>query len=288
VRRSKIACIAGLCAVAAPAFAQQDFSNVQIEAVPVTEGIYMLVGQGGNIGLSIGADGTFIIDDQFAPLSEKIQAAARSVGGGDIDYVINTHWHGDHTGGNANFGNAGAVIVAHNNVRTRLVGDGADSAALPVVTFPDRISFHWNGNDLNLIHAPFAHTDGDTIIHFTNLNVFHMGDTFFNGAYPFIDLDSEGSFDGIITAAESVLARANSETRIIPGHGPLADRDDLETYVNVLKTIRSRFQSLIDEGRSEDQVVAADVTSEWDDTWGAGFMNPEQFTRLAYQSLTRQ
>ena len=284
----RIACIAGLCAAGVPAFAQQDFSNVQIEAVPVTEGIYMLIGQGGNIGLSVGEDGTFIIDDQFAPLSDKIQAAAREVGGGDIDYVINTHWHGDHSGGNANFANAGAIIVAHNNVRVRLVADDADVAALPVVTFPDRISFHWNGNDLNLIHAPFAHTDGDTIIHFTNLNIFHMGDTFFHGAYPYIDVDSAGSLNGIIAAGESVLARANAQTRIIPGHGALADLDDLEDYVNVLRTIRSRFQSLIDEGRSEDQVVAAGVTSEWDATWGAGFMSPERFTRLAYQSLTRQ
>jgi glyoxylase-like metal-dependent hydrolase (beta-lactamase superfamily II) len=274
--------------VSLPALAQQDFSNVQIEAVPVTDGIYMLVGQGGNIGLSIGDDGTFIIDDQFAPLSDKIQAAARGVGGGDVDYVINTHWHGDHTGGNANFANAGAVIVAHNNVRVRLAGDGADAAALPVVTFPDRISFHWNGNDLNVVHAPSAHTDGDAIIHFTNRNVFHMGDVFNHAGYPYIDIGSAGSFDGIIAASESVLARANSETRIIPGHGPLADRDDLENYVNVLKTIRSRFQSLIDEGRSEDQVVAAGVTSEWDEAWGAGFMSPEQFTRLAYQSLTSQ
>jgi glyoxylase-like metal-dependent hydrolase (beta-lactamase superfamily II) len=280
--------MAALYAASVSAFAQQDFSNVQIEAIPVTDGIYMLVGQGGNIGLSIGEDGTFIIDDQFAPLSDKIQAAARQVGGGTVDYVINTHWHGDHTGGNANFANAGAVIVAHNNVRVRLVGDDADPAALPVVTYPDRISFHWNGNDLNLIHAPFAHTDGDSIIHFTNRNVFHMGDTFFNGNYPYIDIGSEGSLDGIIAAGESVLARANAQTRIIPGHGPLADRDDLENYISILKTIRGRFQSLIDEGRSEDQVVAAGVTSEWDAAWGAGFMSPEQFTRFAYQSLTRQ
>jgi glyoxylase-like metal-dependent hydrolase (beta-lactamase superfamily II) len=278
--------ISSLLAVAA--HAQDDFSNVQIETVPVAPGVFMLVGQGGNIGVSTGKDGAFVIDTQFAPLSDKIQAAVTAAGGGPIEYVINTHWHGDHVGGNANFANAGAVVMAHDNVRVRMVGDGADAAALPVVTFPDRMSFHWNGNDVNLIHVAPAHTDGDSIIHFTNLNVFHMGDTFFNGAYPFVDVDSAGSFDGVIAAADAVLARSNAATRIIPGHGALANRADLETYVTVLKTIRSRFQSLIDEGRSEDQVVAADVTSEWDATWGTGFMSPERFTRLAYQSLTRQ
>lgn len=288
MKRLFISCLAATTLISLAANAQQDFSNVQIETVPVTDGLYMLVGQGGNIGLSIGDDGTYIIDNQFAPLSEKIQAAVRAAGGGDVDYVINTHWHGDHTGGNANFANDGAVILAHNNVRVRMANDDADAAALPVVTYPDRISFHWNGSDVNLNHVPNAHTDGDTIVHFTNLNAFHMGDTFFHGAYPFIDVGSDGSFDGLIAAAESVLARANSQTRIIPGHGALADRDGLENYINTLKTIRSRFQSLIDEGRTEDQVVAAGVTSEWDEAWGAGFMNPEQFTRLAYQSLTRQ
>lgn len=271
-----------------PAYSQQDFSNVEIETVPVADGLFMLVGQGGNIGLSLGSDGAFIIDTQFAPLSEKIQAAVNAAGGGEVEFVVNTHWHGDHTGGNANFANAGAVVMAHNNVRVRLVGDDADAAALPTVTFPERISFHWNGDDVNVEHVDNAHTDGDSLIHFTNLNVFHMGDLFFNGAYPFIDVDSDGNFDGIISAAENVLTRSNSETRIIPGHGALANRGDLETYVSVLKTIRDRFQSLIDEGRTEDQVVAAGVTSEWDETWGAGFMDPERFTRLAYQSLTRQ
>jgi glyoxylase-like metal-dependent hydrolase (beta-lactamase superfamily II) len=288
VNRQKLAFIAIASMFAASANAQQDFSNVQIETVSVAPGVFMLIGSGGNIGLSVGDDGAFIIDSQYAPLSEKIQAAVNAAGGATVEFVINTHWHGDHVGGNANFANAGAVVMAQDNVRTRLQGSGAEAAAIPTVTFPDRMSFHWNGNDINLIHVAPAHTDGDSIIHFTNLNVFHMGDTFVNGGYPFVDLDSAGSFDGIIAAGEAVLARANSATRIIPGHGALATREDLEHFIDVLKTIRGRFQSLIDQGRSEDQVVAAGVTSEWDATWGTGFMSAERFTRLAYQSLTRQ
>jgi cyclase len=288
VNRQSLAALAISSLLALSANAQEDFSNVQIETVPVAPGVFMLVGQGGNIGVSVGNDGAFVIDTQFAPLSDKIQAAVTATGGDTIAFVINTHWHGDHVGGNANFANNGAVVMAQDNVRVRLEGSNAEAAAMPTVTFPDRMSFHWNGNDVNLMHVAPAHTDGDSVIHFTNLNVFHMGDTFVNGGYPFVDLDSAGNFDGIIAAAESVLARSNAATRIIPGHGALATRADLQTYVDVLKTIRSRFQALIDQGRSEDQVVAAGVTSEWDATWGTGFMNPERFTRLAYQSLTRQ
>jgi cyclase len=288
VNRQSLAALAISSLLALSANAQEDFSNVQIETVPVAPGVFMLVGQGGNIGVSVGNDGAFVIDTQFAPLSDKIQAAVTAAGGDTIAFVINTHWHGDHVGGNANFANNGAVVMAQDNVRVRLEGSNAEAAAMPTVTFPDRMSFHWNGNDVNLMHVAPAHTDGDSVIHFTNLNVFHMGDTFVNGGYPFVDLDSAGNFDGIIAAAESVLARSNAATRIIPGHGALATRADLQTYVDVLKTIRSRFQALIDQGRSEDQVVAAGVTSEWDATWGTGFMNPERFTRLAYQSLTRQ
>ncbi len=280
------------------AFGQQDFSSVQIETVPVADGLYMLVGAGGNIALSTGDDGTVIVDTQFAPLTEKISAAIRAAGGGDVAFVINTHWHGDHTGGNENFGNAGAAIIAHNNVRVRMSSQQtiaalnqtvppSPAAALPVLTFPDRATFHWNGNTVNVFHVPSAHTDGDSIVHFTNLNVFHMGDTFFNGGYPFIDVSSGGSIDGVIAAAEAVLARSDSGTKIIPGHGPLATPDDLRSFLDVVRAARERIQSLIDQGRSEDEVVAARPTAEWDAQWGGGFMNGETFTRLAYQSLRR-
>jgi cyclase len=285
------------CLLSLPAFGQDDFSNVEIETVPVADGLYMLVGQGGNIGLSVGSDGAFIVDTQFAPLSEKIQAAVNAAGGGDVKFVVNTHFHGDHTGGNANFANGGATIMAHDNVQVRLSTtqvstlDGtetppAPAAAIPVVTYPSRMTFHWNGTAVNIYYAPNAHTDGDSILHFTNLNAFHMGDTFFNGGYPFIDVGAGGSIDGYIDAGESVLARSDAATHIIPGHGALATRDDLQSFVEMLKTVRERLQSLIDRGLSEEEVVAAQPTAEFDAEWGAGFMNGETFTRFAYQSMT--
>lgn len=291
----KTTAIAGLSVsllLAGPTLAQQDFSNVEIQTVPVADGLYMLVGQGGNIGLLVGEDGALIVDTQFAPLSDKIRAAVEAAGGGEIAFVVNTHWHGDHTGGNANFAGDGATIMAHTNVKTRLAAGQGDTppappAALPVLTYPDRLTFHWNDVAVNLIHVESAHTDGDSVVHYTDLNAFHMGDTFFNGTYPFIDVSSGGSFDGIIATAERVLASSDAQTRIIPGHGPLATPDDLESYLDVLVEIRSRIQSMIDEGMSEDEVWAANPTAEWDGAWGAGFMNPETFTRLAYQSLSQ-
>jgi glyoxylase-like metal-dependent hydrolase (beta-lactamase superfamily II) len=274
------------CLIVAPVQAQ-DFSAVEIETVPVADDLFMLVGQGGNIGLSVGDDGALIIDTQYAPLSDRIRQAVTAAGGSDVEFVINTHWHGDHTGGNPDFANAGAVIMAHTNVRVRLAAaDDANPAGFPRVTYPDRLRFYWNGDDVDMIHVPPAHTDGDTIVHFTNLNAFHMGDTFFNGTYPFIDVDSGGSFDGLIAAGERVIGLADDQTTIIPGHGPLADKADLEEWIGIMSTIRSRFQSLIDDGLSADEVIAAGVTSEWDEAMGGGFMNPENFTRLAYRSLT--
>ena len=251
------------------------------------------MGQGGNIGLSVGDDGAFLIDDQFAPLTDKILAAVAEVTDQPVRWVLNTHWHGDHTGGNENLGVAGAMIVAHENVYRRMNpaefadvmgrSDQAPRAALPVVTFADGVSFHWNGRHIGVTHVGEAHTDGDVIVHFPRANVFHMGDTFFRGRYPFIDVDSGGGVDGVIAAANLVLERSSEGTRIIPGHGDLAAPEHLRAYRDMLETVRMRVASLVTNGRTEDQVVAAAPTSDLDGVWGD---NPERFVRAVYKSLS--
>ncbi len=295
-----------MASLAMPAWAQRDFSAaelatyaaVEIETIPVADGVYMLVGSGGNIGLSVGDDGAFLVDDQWAPLSEKIMAAIAAVTDADVKFLVNTHFHDDHTGGNEAFGASGAVIVAHENVRARMSTDqfreifnqpfpARPAGALPIVTFSDEMTFHWNGDTIRAIHVAPAHTDGDTILQFQNANVIHMGDTFFNGFYPFIDVGSGGDINGIIAGGYRALAIANEDTDIIPGHGPLADVAGLAVWLEMLKVTRVSMQSLIDRGMSEDEAVAARPTAEFDGQYGGGFMNPENFNRLLYQSLSR-
>ncbi|MGH9337554.1 MAG: MBL fold metallo-hydrolase, partial [Vicinamibacteria bacterium] len=209
-----------------------------------------------------------------------------------------THWHGDHTGGNENIGKAGAVIVAHENVRRRMSSEqvsaffnrttpASPKAALPVMTFATDVSLHVNGDELHAFHVDPAHTDGDSIIHWKNANVFHMGDLFFSGGFPFIDLDSGGSVDGVIAAADKVLSLANDASKIIPGHGPLSTKKDLTTYRDMLKTIRSRVQSQVTAGKSLDEVKASHPAKEWEDTLGKGFINGDQITEFVYRSLAK-
>jgi glyoxylase-like metal-dependent hydrolase (beta-lactamase superfamily II) len=294
VRTARLAVV--LLAAAAPSLAQQDFSKVEIKAEKVAEGIYMLTGAGGNMGLSVGKDGTYLVDDQYAPLSEKILAAIRAITEAPVRFVVNTHWHGDHTGGNENMGRAGALLVAHENVRQRMSKEHfmaamsrtvprSPEAALPVVTFTDAVTFHWNGEEIRVHHVAPAHTDGDSIIHFVKADVVHMGDVFFNGGYPFIDTSSGGRIDGVIAAAERVLAGTTEKTRIIPGHGPLATRADLAAYRDVLKTLRERIAALKAAGKSREEAIAARPTADTDAKWGGGFMKGDVFTGLAYDSL---
>jgi cyclase len=284
---------------ARPATAQQDMSDVQIETVEVADGVFMLIGRGGNIGLFVGDDGAFLIDDQFAPLTDKILGAVRTVTDRDVRFVINTHWHGDHTGGNENLGDRGAILVSHDNVRERLKGGwqrvrggdvetvpAAADGALPVITFDDDVRFHLNGDELHAFHAPHAHTDGDAVIHFMGKNVIHMGDTYFNGGFPFIDLSSGGSIDGVIDVMNRVLGIADDETRIIPGHGPLSNAAELRQTRDMLRTLRGRIAAAIEDGRTLDQVQAMSPAAEWDASHGGGFISTEAIVAAIYQSLT--
>jgi glyoxylase-like metal-dependent hydrolase (beta-lactamase superfamily II) len=283
-----------------PAFAQErDFSTAQFETQRLTPNLFMLIeAGGGNIALSTGADGSVLVDTQFAPLNAKLVAAVRAAGGSDVKYVINTHWHGDHSGGNEPLGKAGALIIAHDNVLVRMSTEQfmaafnqrvppSPAAALPVVTFPSRTTFHLNGDVVQIIHVENAHTDGDSIVHFTNANVIHTGDTYMKDVYPFIDVGSNGSIDGFIASADAVLSRSDANTKIIPGHGALANRADMQRFHDMLVAVRGKIQALIDQGMSEDEVFAAGPTAEFDAAWGRGFMTPENFTRFAYQSLKK-
>lgn len=243
--------------------------DVKIIPIPVSDNIYMLSGQGGNIGLFLGEDGTFIIDDQFAPLTEKILAAIKSVGGDTPRFLINTHFHGDHTGGNENLGNVGTLIVAHDKVRERLVAGSyikefgmnsppANKAALPVLTFSEDMHFYINDDSVNAVHVPSAHTDGDSIIYFKKANVVHAGDIFFNGFYPFIDAANGGSLRGTIAAVDAILAATDSKSKIIPGHGPLADKAQLQAYRDMLAIAYARLLKLKNDGVSVENAIIHD------------------------------
>lgn len=283
-----------LCIAAAPAAAHQqpDWSNVEIRVERIAPGVAVLFGAGGNIGLSYGDDGNILIDDQYAPLTERILAAVRSVDADPVRFVINTHWHGDHTGGNENVGRAGAVIVAHENVRRRMsVGQmlrgtrvaPAAAAALPVVTFTDDVTFHLNGDDIRVHHVEHAHTDGDALVHWTRADVLHMGDTFFNGNLPFVDLESGGSIDGYIAAVEEGLRIADADTVIIPGHGPVARRPDLVRFRDMLRGLRDRVAAAMREGRSLEQIQSLRLADPYaTPNW---FVSPESMIETIYRSL---
>ena len=286
-------------AAAPTLLAAQNFDTVQVRAMRAGEGVYMLTGLGGNIGVSVGADGVILVDDQYAPLTDKIKAAIAAVSPGPIRFVVNTHWHPDHTGGNENFGKSGVVIVAHENVRRRMSAEQfittfaqaipqAPSGALPVVTFTDAVTFYYNGDSISALHVPPAHTDGDVIVWFRHANVVHMGDTFFNGRYPLVDVASGGTVDGLIAAADRVLALADANTKIIPGHGALADRAALQAYRTMLVTVRGRIQGAVAAGRTLDQVKAAKPTADFDAVWGNARITPTLFVEVLYQDLSRR
>lgn len=292
--RRMIACLMmGLLGLAAPGAAQDE---VQIKTLPLRNGIYMLEGKGGNIGLFIGEDGTFLIDDQFAPLTEKHLAAIRAVGGDVPKFLINTHYHADHTGGNENLGKAGTVIFSHDNVRERLtvetviaafnmVTPPLPKAALPVVTFSTDVTFHLNGDTLHAYHVPRAHTDGDSVIHFKKANVIHTGDIFFNGFYPFIDVTHGGTVKGMIEAADGILALADEDTLLIAGHGPIGDKVQLQTYRDMLITARQRLSNLRAKGMNAEKAIAQRPLDDLEERWGKGLFPGEKWIGLIYDGL---
>ncbi|MBT8374426.1 MAG: MBL fold metallo-hydrolase [Deltaproteobacteria bacterium] len=277
-----------------PALAFSD--DVEIKAVKVTDQIYMIAGQGGNIGLFIGEDGTFLIDDQFAPLTEKILEAIKAVGGQHPRFLINTHYHGDHTGGNEKIGQAGTLIVSHDNVRERLISGAyigafkmklppVSKAGLPVVTFSKDIKFHINGDMVMVKHVPHAHTDGDSFIYFQDANVIHAGDLFFNGFYPFIDVNHGGSLKGMIKGLDKVLRIADDQTKIISGHGPLGDRQQLASYRQMLGVAYERLKTLKAEGKTAEEAAAAKPLDDLEATWGNGLFKGDQWIQLVYSGV---
>lgn len=272
--------------------------DIAIETLRLDDGHYMLVGRGGNIGLSVGEDGVFMIDDQYAPMTPKIRDAISGITEQPVEFVFNTHWHGDHTGGNENFGEGGALIVAHHNVRERMGSEQfmeffdsrtepQPDEALPVVTFGDDIEFHINGETVRAFHVNPAHTDGDSVVHFPDANVIHMGDVYFNKRYPFIDLSSGGSIRGVIAAVDRVLPMIDNETRVIPGHGPLSNKAELVEYRDMLVKVADAIERMVGEGKSVGEVQQAAPTAAYDSVWGSGFIGPERWVELVYRDLKR-
>jgi len=283
-------------AASVAAQAQVNFDTIQVGTQQLANGVYMLVGAGGNIGLAVGDEAVFVVDDQYAPLTPKILAAIAAITPKPVRFVVNTHWHFDHTGGNESLGKMGALVVAHQNVRRRMTTGGFIEAlnrkelpsapgALPVVTFASGVTFHINGDSVVVTHVPPAHTDGDAVVHFTKANVVHMGDLFVSAGFPFVDRSSGGSIHGVIGAAERVLAMSNATTKIIAGHGPLADRARLQAYHDMLVALRDRMRQEVAAGKTVDQVLAMDITAPYRTEWPTGH---ERFVRILHQELSQR
>jgi glyoxylase-like metal-dependent hydrolase (beta-lactamase superfamily II) len=273
----------------------QNPKEVTIKTTQLSGNVYMLVGQGGNIGISVGDDGVFVIDDQFAPLTPKILEAIKKLSDKPINFLVNTHYHGDHTGGNVNMAKVGAKIIAHENVRKRLVetpkrdGSMNPKEALPIITFNDKMNLYINGDEIAIFHVDNAHTDGDALLYFTNSNVLHTGDTYFNGRYPYIDLNSGGSVNGYIDAVKKGLILVDENTKIVPGHGGLSNKAEYKTFLKMLETLKTKVQAEIDKGKTEDEVAANTTITEAYDAlnYGSGFISSEKIRRTFYKSLKK-
>jgi glyoxylase-like metal-dependent hydrolase (beta-lactamase superfamily II) len=279
---------AALQLMATAAFAQD--AAITWQSTELESGLYMLEGvggfAGGNLGLLTGEDGIVLIDDGLANLSAMTIASVEQITGEPVNFLINTHAHGDHTGANAVFHSKGATVFAHDNLRTALLAnDEFDAAGIPEITFADSVTFHLNGYTAKVFHLPNAHTDGDSAIHFSEVNIIHAGDVMFNGMFPFIDLDGGGSVDGFIAGQGKLLSMADDDTRIIPGHGKLASKADLKTALDMLVDAKRRVQTLLDEGKSRDEIQQENPLSVYDD-WSWDFITTEKMTDTLFRSLT--
>ena len=292
---------ASLCAAQAAAHGhghrgpQARLASVEIKTTKAAGNVYMLEGAGGNIGVIAGPDGLLIVDDQFAPLADKIRAALKAINPGPLKFVLNTHWHFDHTGGNAAFSRE-AALVAHANVRRRLVVGAkslagqeippAPKEALPVITYNEGVQLHFNGEEVRVVHFPAGHTDGDSVIFFTGSNVIHMGDDFFAGRFPFVDIDSGGSVEGLTRNVAEVIAKAPAGVKVIPGHGPLSTIEDLRTYHGMLQETTGLIRERIGQGKTLEQIKAEGLPEKWK-TWGTGYINTDRWIETVHRSLSR-
>jgi glyoxylase-like metal-dependent hydrolase (beta-lactamase superfamily II) len=290
---------AAFCVVRSGTASAQNPDSVQIETEKLTGSTYVLRGRGGNIGLAVGPDAVFVVDDQFAPLTPKVLAAIAAITDRPVRFVLNTHWHFDHTGGNENMGKAGALIIAHDNVRRRMSTrqfiefikreePAAAPGALPVVTFNDAVTFHINGDEVSVVHLPHAHTDGDAVVYFRRANVVHMGDVYVTPGYPLIDLSSGGSLSGVIRGVDRVLTLIDDDTKVIPGHGRTRDKAALRAFRDMLATIRDRVRAQVTAGRTLEQILASKLTADFDKTWGGSFIKGDDFVRFAHADATRR